>query len=162
MSAEIEQLARDYFAAVAQRDVSGMERLWSPAPVWRMRPLGKELGPAESRDFFGGLYAALPDLVTRVDRVTADDRVATVEWHMSGTFNGGSFLGLKPTGRRVEVDGCDCIEWEGGKLVSNTVYYDGLTFAREVGMLPPVDSPAERAMYGAFNALTGVRQRLRR
>jgi hypothetical protein len=44
--------------------------------------------------------------------------------------------------------------------VRNTAYYDGMTFAREIGMLPPRDSQAERAMFAAFNAVTRVRERL--
>jgi steroid delta-isomerase-like uncharacterized protein len=161
MSAEVEQLARDYFAVVARRDVAAMEEFWSPAPVWRMRALGKTFGLEEGRSFFGGMFAALPDLITTTESVIADDRQAALQWHMSGTFNGEPFLGLRPTGRRIELDGCDCIEWENGKLVSNTVYYDAASFARGVGMFPAIDSAPERAMYAAFNALTAVRRRLR-
>jgi steroid delta-isomerase-like uncharacterized protein len=161
MSAETDQLARAYFAAAAERDVAAMQRFWNPAAVWDMVPLGKRLGFAETRDFFTGLFAALPDLTTRTNQVIAGDRRSAVQWHMSGTFDGEPFLGLRPTGRHIELDGCDCIEWEDGKLVSNTVYYDGASFARGVGMLPTIDSVPERAMYAAFNALTAVRRRLR-
>ena len=40
----------------------------------------------------------------------------------------------------------------------NTAYYDGMEFAREVGLLPPQDSGAERAMKGAVNAVTKARR----
>jgi hypothetical protein len=33
-----------------------------------------------------------------------------------------------------------------------------MTFARQIGMLPPLDSGAERAMKGAFNTVTKVRR----
>ena len=66
-------------------------------------------------------------------RVTAGERTTAIQWHMSGTFDGAPFQGIKPTGRRIELTGCDCIEWEDGKLVKNTVYYDGLGFARGRG-----------------------------
>ena len=45
-----------------------------------------------------------------------------------------------------------------GKVEENTIYYDGAEFARQVGMMPPQDSGAERAMKGAFNALTKARK----
>ena len=42
--------------------------------------------------------------------------------------------------------------------MSNTAYYDGASFARQVGMLPPEGSGAERTMKSAFNAVTKVRK----
>lgn len=158
----LERQAIDYFALVAARDAAGMERFWGPAPVWEMLALGATLGPSEARAFFGGLFAAIPDLETTVERVTTGAQTTAIQWRMAGTFEGAPFQGIKATGRRIELRGCDCIEWEAGQLVQNTVYYDGLGFARDVGMLPPHDSLAERGMYGAFNALTTVRRRLLR
>ena len=75
-----------------------------------------------------------------------------------GHFTGAPFQGIEPTGKPVEVRGLDLIELEGGEIVSLTAYYDGASFARQVGMLPPEGSGAERAMMGAFNAVTKVRQ----
>ena len=163
MTAEgLERTARDYFARISARDAAGMERFWSPAPVWELLALGVTIGPVEARGFFGGLFAAIPDLETSVEHVTPDTRTTALQWHMVGTFDGTPFQGIKATGRRIELRGCDCLEWEDGKLVKNTVYYDGLGFARDVGMLPPQESLAERGMYAAFNALTTVRRRLPR
>ena len=42
--------------------------------------------------------------------------------------------------------------------MGNTAYYDGASFARQVGMLPAEGSGAERAMKGAFNAVTKMRR----
>jgi hypothetical protein len=33
-----------------------------------------------------------------------------------------------------------------------------MSFARQVGMMPPLDSGAERAVKGAFNAVTKLRK----
>jgi steroid delta-isomerase-like uncharacterized protein len=158
--AELEQLARDYFAAVAARDISGMERLWGPEPVWDVTPLGERLDREQARGFFAELFAALPDLETTTEQLTVGERVTALQWRMAGTFDGRPFTGIAPTGRRIEVRGCDCLEWEDGKLVKNTVYYDGLTFARGAGMLPAIGSAGERGMFAAFNALTAVRRRI--
>lgn len=58
--------------------------------------------------------------------------------------------------------GVDCMEFEGGLLRHNVIYYDGAGFAREVGLLPAQGSGAEKAMTGAFNALTRARKALGR
>ena len=42
--------------------------------------------------------------------------------------------------------------------MSNTAYFDGASFARQIGMLPPDGSGADRAMKSAFNAVTKLRR----
>ena len=48
----------------------------------------------------------------------------------------------------------------GGRLVDNTIYYDGLSFARQIGILPSEGSRGDRALTAAFNARTDLRARL--
>jgi hypothetical protein len=87
-----------------------------------------------------------------------------VQWHATGTFNGSSgFLGLEPNGRRLDLRAVDVIELDDDfKVVTNTIYYDGAEFARQLGMLPARDSAADRAMLAAFNGATKLRKRLGR
>lgn len=56
--------------------------------------------------------------------------------------------------------GCDVMKFDDGKLKSNTIYHDGLAFARQIGMLPREGSPADKAITTAFNASTDVKARL--
>jgi hypothetical protein len=79
---------------------------------------------------------------------------------MRGHFTGAPFLGIDPTGKLIELRGLDLLEIEDGETVSNTAYYDGAAFARQVGMLPPEGSGADRTMKSAFNAVTKVRKAL--
>jgi hypothetical protein len=48
---------------------------------------------------------------------------------------------------------------ENDRIASNTAYYDSMSFARQIGMLPPLDSGGEKAMLTAFNAVTKLRSR---
>lgn len=159
MSAE--DVARSYFEAVAARDPHAMASHWSADGVDDLVPIGILRGPGEVRDFFAGLFAAIPDFEFVVERITAGESTAAVQWRATGTFDGGPFQGIESTGRRVELRGCDCLEVEEGKLVRNTAYYDGMAFARSIGMMPPLDSPAEKAMKTAFNSFTKLRGALR-
>ena len=155
-----EQAVREYFQALSDRDVEAMAAFWDEETVEEIVPVGILRGPAELRGFFSELFTAIPDLETTVDRVVADATTAVVQWRQSGTFRGGPFMGIEPTGRHVEVRGCDVLQIEDGKLRRNTAFFDGAAFARAVGMLPPRESGAERAMYSAFNAVTKVRSRI--
>ena len=154
----VEDHARSYFEAAAARDPEAMAKHWAEDGVEDIPGAGVLRGRDAIKGYFRELFAALPDLEMTVQRLVADESRAAVEWRMRGTFTGATFQGLEPTGRHIEFRGLDVLEVQGGKLKSNTVYFDTSEFARQVGMLPPLDSGAERAMKGAFNAVTRVRK----
>jgi steroid delta-isomerase-like uncharacterized protein len=154
----VEAHARSYFEAIANRDTRAMTSHWSEEGVDEIVPLGPLRGHGEIDAFFRELFAAAPDLETTVTRVVAGEREAAVEWRMSGHFTGAPFQGIDPTGKRLEMRGLDLLEIEDGLIVANTAYYDGMSFARQIGLMPPENSGAERAMKGAFNAATRARR----
>jgi hypothetical protein len=49
-----------------------------------------------------------------------------------------------------------------GKVVSNFVVFDQMQYARQLGMMPPDGSGADKAMKTAFNARTKLVERLKR
>jgi steroid delta-isomerase-like uncharacterized protein len=154
----VEEHARSAFDQLARRDAEGIGRHYREDCVVEIVPIGVFRGRQAIVDFFREAFAAVPDLETTVTRVVAGETQAAVEWRMSGNFTGGPFQGIDPTGKRVELRGIDLLEIEDGQTVSNTAYYDGAAFARQVGMLPPEGSGAERTMKSAFNAVTKVRK----
>jgi steroid delta-isomerase-like uncharacterized protein len=123
-------------------------------------PLEVFRGSEAVRQFFVGLFAAIPDLETTYELAAASDHTAVVEWRMRGTFDGAAFQGIEPTGKQVELRGVDVMRIENDRIAHNTAYYDGMDFARQIGMMPAQDSAGERAMIGAFNAVTRLRGRL--
>ena len=156
----VEDRARSYFEAVGARDTEAMVEHWTEDGVADIVPYGILRGQGEIAAFFKRLFDAMPDLETSVDRVAATAHLAAVEWRMSGHFTGAPFMDLEATGRRIDLRGLDLLEIEDGDIVGNTAYYDGASFARQVGMLPSEGSGAERAMKGAFNAVTKMRRRV--
>jgi hypothetical protein len=64
-------------------------------------------------------------------------------------------------GRQVEIRGADVMEIVDGLIQHNTIYYDGATFARQIGLLPGLGSRADRALLSVFNAKTTLSQRFR-
>lgn len=120
--------------------------------------IGEFRGRNAVREFFAELFEAMPDYDMEIEQVIADSTAVAVRWGASGTFDGGPFQGIQPSGRRVEIRGVDVFEVDGEHIVRNTVYYDGAAFARQIGMLPREGSIADRAALRLFNA----RVRLRR
>jgi steroid delta-isomerase-like uncharacterized protein len=153
-----EQHVRSYFEALGRRDVAAVGEHWAEEGVLELVPLGVRRGRHEVKDFFSELFAAVPDAEVLSTGVVAQEGRVAAEWHIRGTFDGETFQGIDPTGRQIELRGLDLIEVEDGLIKGNTAYYDGMDFARQVGMMPPQDSGAERAMKSVFNAVTKARQ----
>ena len=154
----VEQRVRSYFEALDTRDVRGMLEHWREDAVDDIVPVGVLRGRDEMRAYFESMFAAMPDARTTVTRLVAGEQSCAVEWRIEGTFNGDPYMGIEPTGRHVEVRGLDLFEVENDEIVSNTGYFDGASFARQIGMLPADGSGADRAMKSAFNAVTKLRR----
>jgi steroid delta-isomerase-like uncharacterized protein len=154
----VEEKVRSYFEAMDARDANAMAAHWREDGVEDVVPVGLMRGRDELRDFFASMFAAMPDARTTVTRLIAGEQSCAVEWRLEGTFDGAPYMGLEPTGNHVEIRGLDLLELEEGELVSNTAYFDGAGFARQIGMLPADGSGADRAMKSAFNAMTKLRR----
>jgi steroid delta-isomerase-like uncharacterized protein len=154
-------LMRAVFAALTKRDLEALASMWHEEVVEDFVVLGVFRGRAAARAFFAELFAAVPDLEFQTERILeAGGSIAVGQWKIRGTFSGGPFQGIEPTGRRVELRGVDVMEFEDGLLRRNTIYYDGLSFARQIGLLPVLGSVADRAVMTTFNAVTRVRRRV--
>lgn len=152
------------FDAIATRDLDELAQIWDEDSTDVFVALDLTVtGEGELRLFFGELFTAVPDLnfTTEAIHETSDD-VAVGQWRMSGTFSGGPFQGIEPTGKHLTLRGIDVMRFEGGVLRHNDVYYDGLSFARQIGLLPDADSGADRALLSAFNAATKARQAVKK
>jgi len=154
----VEQHVRSYFEAMDRRDVEAMVSHWREDGVDDMVPVGLLRGRDEMREYFKSVFAATPDARTTVTRLVAGEQSCAAEWRIEGTFDGAPYLGIEPTGKHIEIRGLDLFELEDGEIVSNTGYFDGASFARQIGMLPPDGSGADRAMKSAFNAATKLRR----
>lgn len=130
------EVAAGIFEALQLRDLDAVARLQHDDIVDDFVAVGVYRGKRAVRAFFEELFAAVPDLTFTVHRILADGEYATVQWQVTGTFSGRPFQGVHATGRRVELPGVDVMHVVEGLLVDNTIYDDGLPFARQIGMLP--------------------------
>ena len=156
------EVARTIFEALSKRDLDTAMKFNTDDAVDDFVAIGEFRGRLAIRRFFDELLAAFPDFDIAVDRIVGDDSAAVVQWHAAGTFSGGKFQGIEPTGKHVQIRGVDVMEFAEGRYVHNTIYYDGASFARQIGMLPRAGSVTEKATLAAFNATTRLRQRRNR
>lgn len=146
-------VARAYFAALGARDLDAMLACWAPGGREVIRGMVDAEAPDGVRAFFASLFAAVPDFALTVQDVVAEADRAVVRWTATGTFAGASdFKGLRPNGRRVELEGADILTVRDGLIVRNDAFTDSMKFARDIGLLPAEGSRRERGLFGAFNA----------
>jgi len=157
---ETARVADAYFDAISRREVEEAVALWRPGGRENVRGQVDTTAPDGVRDFLGGLFGPFPDLVFEiVERTVQDDRAA-YRWQATGTFTGTPFQGVEPTGARLEIEGTDVLIVRDGEIVENNAFADGMTVARQLGLMPPEGSRQELAMKRAFNAKTRVGAKL--
>jgi len=152
---EAEAVTRRYFEAIGAHDVNGAAAMWAPDGREDVRGQGLFIGPEGLREFVGNLVEAIPDLRVEILSTTTEEDRCALQWRFSGTFAGpGSFNGVNPTGHRIELEGVDVLRVRDGLIQSNEVFNDTMAVPRQLGMMPPLHSPAEQRLTGAFNVKT--------
>jgi steroid delta-isomerase-like uncharacterized protein len=148
----LQEFAQRYAAAWNGRDASAMDALVTDDIVWLDPALPQPArGKAEVRAFMEDSWRAFPDLrFSEPDPpflVEQSDRVAWA-WRMQGTFSGARIdpPGFAPTGRSFDLEGIDRWEMQDGRIGRYRAYYDMNDLARQLGIVPPQGSGAEKAM----------------
>jgi steroid delta-isomerase-like uncharacterized protein len=154
------ELIRWTFEQINRHDVSALKQFWGADTVERF-PDKTCRGTDEIVRYFEDTFAAVPDMRLEVISIAEQGDDVFAHWRLTGTHL-GTLHGIEPTGKPVAVDGIDHFVMRDGNLVSNFVVFDQMQYARQLGMLPPQDSRADRAMTAAFNVRTKLAKRLKR
>ena len=163
-----EGLVRALFARFNDREAFFADPVatWVDRPHYRVFAQDLEMNTREEVvAWFRSFFDAMPDLQMEVEDVVVAgepgrERV-TVRWHITGTFSGAQYMGIEPTGRPIDMRGMDLIQIEDGRVAGNNIYYDQLSFARQIGMLPSEGSLGDRLMTSGFNLVTRGRTMVR-
>jgi hydroxyacylglutathione hydrolase len=150
-----EAVARHYFEAIGARELESAVGMWADGGREFVRGQADVLAPDGVREFIGSLLEAMPDMKMEVVGTTTEGERCAVQWTIAGTFAGpGAMNGVQPTGALVKLEGVDVLTVRDGKIQANDAFTDGLTVARQIGLMPPEGSAAEVGMTGAFNVKT--------
>ena len=157
------QIGRAYFSAIGAKDLDTAASLWKSGSTDHLHGITEMRAPEGIKAYFTGLFDAFPDFEFEILEFTASGKFAACRWRVTGTFLGpGRFQGLAPNGRSLRIEGCDMLRVEDGQIVENNAYTNGQQIAEQLGVLPPLESAAGKAMTGAINAKTAVTAAIRR
>ncbi|SDD44572.1 ester cyclase [Rhodococcus tukisamuensis] len=148
------ELVRWAIGRLNAKDIDSLRTFWTANSVVHF-PTGTCRGTADIAAYFEQVFAAVPDFDLEIESIAQSGGDVFVHWHLTGRHVGPLF-GIAGTGRRIDFEGIEHFVIADGKVVTNTVRYDQMEFARQIKMLPLDGSIADRAMKAVFNAKTRV------
>ncbi|MGW5222384.1 ester cyclase [Nocardia sp. NPDC004085] len=155
-------VARRYVEAIGAQDWPTVAGCWRPGARDVFVGVADLRAPGEIVTFFRDVHAAVPDLTVDILSVTAQDERAVVHWRMRGRFDGAApLIGLAPNGRQLDLLGTDVFVVREGLIESNTAIVNGLELARQLAVLPPQHSIAERVLFGLVNSIAPLGKAIR-
>ena len=96
-------------------------------------------GGAQGKDavkgWFTMLHSGMPDVkFTIIDMVAHGDKVWTY-YKMTGTQS-GEFMGMPASGKKIEVNGVDIVQFKDGKAIAHWGVSQDLQMMQQLGMIP--------------------------
>jgi len=120
-------------------DLDAVIDLYAEDAVQNM-PDGTFTGRGAIRERLAQELNAFTDINHTVRSFVEQGEAFCDEWTFEGTHSGPLLLPdgseLAPTGQRVQIAGMELCLMRNGKLVLNTLYYDNMAVAVQLGLVP--------------------------
>jgi steroid delta-isomerase-like uncharacterized protein len=127
------ELMRTAFAALERKDADAVVGLMPPDFVINIAGMPyQKRGTDAWRKHAAILFSALPDLRVKIEDIFAAEDKVTVRLRISGTHS-GEFLGIPPTGKRVEYESTEVYRIADGKIAEEWICSDTLTLMAQIG-----------------------------
>jgi steroid delta-isomerase-like uncharacterized protein len=128
------QVIEAWAAAWDRGEVDALDRLLSADYRRRTSSADQGQSRAEFKASILTTRSAFPDLVTNIDEIIVEDDRVALRWHSLGRHD-GSFLGVPPTHRTVEVHGSTFARFEDDAIVEEFVTWDPRAMLSALGII---------------------------
>ncbi len=118
--------------AVSTGNLQALHELFAPNVVDHDPAPDQGPGPKGFIDFFTTMRSAFPDFKVTVDYLVQDENNIAMAYTVHGTHK-GDFLGLAPTGKRIEARGVQIARFENGKIVERWGSSDEMGIVKTCG-----------------------------
>jgi steroid delta-isomerase-like uncharacterized protein len=130
-------VAQHYAAAFNAHDVPGVVSVFASGGTYTDPVVAHGVDRHGLVEYVSGLLTAIPDLQFElVTLAPAGKDMVVLEWVMRGT-NTGPLPQGPATHRTIALPGVDVIKIEDGRIVSLNAYFDRMTYAEQLGLVPP-------------------------
>jgi steroid delta-isomerase-like uncharacterized protein len=163
----IHDWSRRYLNAWNAHQPEGVAELCTEDIVWDDPSLPE---PGRGREavctFVAETVQMFPDLhvtETLPPLISPGGEIVLSRYELTGTMRGRwAATGFAPTGAQVRLRGVDQWTFTGDAMSHYTSYYDSLDVGRQLGIIPPMGSPSERAMVALQQIAAWFMRRRRR
>ena len=134
MSADTRELTRRWFEEVWNKGrAEAIDELLSADVVAHgLSELGDVgRGPESFRQFWRQFRAGIPDVRITVDQVISEGDTTAARFTARGTHSGDG-MGIKATGRPIEVTGMCMMRWRGGQIAEGWNEFDAAGLMRQI------------------------------
>lgn len=129
-------IAQRYASAFNAHDIPGIVSTFADDGVYKDPIVAQGVTTPGLADYVSGLIKSIPDLRFDLVRIeTAGRDLVILEWIMRG-INTGPLPEGPATNRPLALPGIDVINVESGKIASLTAYFDRMTYAEQLGLMP--------------------------
>ncbi|MGB6742611.1 MAG: ester cyclase [Terracidiphilus sp.] len=129
---EMKALVRRRFEALDEGNFGILDEIFQPSYQLNVPGIPGPLSLDATKRLYQTMYQGFPDLKHNiVEQVAADDKVVT-RWVATGTHS-GNFMGVAPTGKRVEFAGINVYTIDHRLFAQSQVNWDLLSLFRQIG-----------------------------
>jgi predicted ester cyclase len=149
---EIMKIYRTHVEAELAHDSAGAASTYLPDGTYRHMPTGLFFrGRDQVKLQYAASYVNFPDQTFEIEgEVIEGDTL--VHWATLHATAKGPFLGLPPTGKRIALPFVARIEFRGGAMAGETLWYDMLSLCEQAGYSPEAVRAASAAARERFAA----------
>jgi steroid delta-isomerase-like uncharacterized protein len=142
---ENKAIARQVYEAINRKNLDTLDEVVASDMTDHDPDPGQATGLEGVKQLLSSLHSAFPDYHVDVEDMVAEEDKVVARLSTSGTHQ-GEFMGIAPTGNRVEVSGIEILRIAEGKIVELWANFDDLGRMRQLGAIP---EPGQQAPGGA-------------
>lgn len=121
-------IARKFVKSWTMENYLDLPKLFAENCIYIEMPSGRTFSDHEAiKNYASATLYGIPDTHTEVVSVIANDKMAAVEWVMSGTNTKG-WPDIPASGRSFRLPVCSIMEIENGLIIRNRDYWNWETF----------------------------------
>ncbi|WP_096391423.1 ester cyclase [Halopenitus persicus] len=134
---ENKEKARRVVEAINADDMGVIDELFADDYVGRYSALTEAYhGPEGVKEFVSRFLTAFPDAEWTVEDVISEGDKVVRRDRISGTHE-GEFMGIEPTGKKIEMEGIGILRVEDGQFVESWGQADTVGLVQQLGVFEP-------------------------
>lgn len=128
-------MAEQALAALNARDLDRYLKLLDNSYVGESELMPNQLhGPDAARQMMESYFKAFPDLHFETEQILTSGDYVVTRVRLTGTHK-GNFMGIAPTNKTINIQGCNVVEVRNGKAVRSRIYSDNAKLFQQIGVL---------------------------